>query len=119
VRARGYQGESIATEFILSQGYTIIAKNVTYRRGEIDLVAEDHGVLAFVEVKYYKVDSLRDIHEAVDMKKQKSIIRAAERYIYTNRMFDKAVRFDVVLITHDAANTVVNVELHKDAFRVN
>ena len=35
-----------------SQGYEILERNFSCRRGEIDLIAREGGYLVFVEVKY-------------------------------------------------------------------
>ncbi|GBR74621.1 hypothetical protein NO1_1765 [Candidatus Termititenax aidoneus] len=121
MRIVGAKGEKIAADFLLSQGYQIIARNYACRVGEIDIVAEeqlpDKKVLAFVEVKYYKENSLRDLRTAVDPVKQKKIIRAARRYLQANKLNDSYVRFDAVLISFSPSSAVQNIELIKDAFR--
>ncbi|MDR1452715.1 MAG: YraN family protein [Candidatus Margulisbacteria bacterium] len=121
MRIVGAKGEKIAVDFLLSQGYQILAKNYACRGGEIDLVTAeklpDKNVLAFVEVKYYKENSLRDLRAAVDPAKQKRIIRTARHYLQANKLNDSYVRFDAVLISFSPNNAVQNIELIKDAFR--
>jgi putative endonuclease len=116
---QGSQGENIAVDYLLSQGYKIQKRNYASRQGEIDIIAWDKEVLAFIEVKYYKINSLRDLHEAVDRRKQLKIIKTAEKYLYSKGLEDKVTRFDVVLVSCDDNNKVCSIELFKDAFRYN
>ncbi|MBR5430376.1 MAG: YraN family protein [Firmicutes bacterium] len=55
-RAKGYEGEDMATAELLKRGYQILDRNYTTLHGEIDIVAEKDGVIHFVEVKS------RDVH---------------------------------------------------------
>jgi putative endonuclease len=116
LRALGFSGEQIAAEYLISQGYELLAKNYTRRPGEIDIIARDKKVLAFIEVKYYKVNSLRNLREAVPPAKQRRIIRAAEHYLQERRITDSYVRFDAVLITRQK-QAAPKIVLIKDAFR--
>jgi putative endonuclease len=45
------RGERAAGRFLTSQGLTILGQNLRARTGEIDLAADDGGVLVFVEVR--------------------------------------------------------------------
>ena len=44
----GRWGEDLAARHLQGLGYTIIARNWRYGRGEIDLVAQAGAILAFV-----------------------------------------------------------------------
>jgi putative endonuclease len=50
-RAVGRLGEDLAAEHLTRLGFTMLARNVRTRFGEIDLIVFDGRVLAFVEVK--------------------------------------------------------------------
>ena len=50
-RQLGRLGESIAYEYLLFMGYTILARNWRFRRFELDCVAKDGDCLVLVEVK--------------------------------------------------------------------
>jgi len=119
MRALGNIGEQLAAEYLISQDYEILVKGYRWKHGEIDIIAQDKTcakkVLAFIEVKYYKVNSLRNLRTAVSAAKQKHIVRTAERYLREHRITDSYVRFDVVLISY--TSTAQKIDLIKDAFR--
>jgi len=50
-RIKGDRAEETAAAFLMARGCRIVARNVSSRFGEIDIVAERGGVLHFVEVK--------------------------------------------------------------------
>jgi putative endonuclease len=50
-RALGRRGEELAAAHFERLGFSVVARNVRTRHGEIDVIAFDGRVLAFVEVK--------------------------------------------------------------------
>src|SRR2546421_737866 len=48
---RGAEGETAAAALLEAKGFRIVAKTHRTRLGEVDLVADDGEVLAFVEVR--------------------------------------------------------------------
>ncbi len=56
--ATGRRGEELAAAHLQRRGFTILDRNVRTRYGEIDLVACDPSVLAFVEVKTTRAGSV-------------------------------------------------------------
>lgn len=63
---------------------------------DIDLVVEQEGTIAFVEVKARKGDSFGDPVAAVNWKKQKELGRSARVWIARHGRREEAYRFDVV-----------------------
>ncbi|MFZ2152334.1 MAG: YraN family protein [Minisyncoccia bacterium] len=51
----GILGEDIATKWLNSKGFHILAQNFKTYHGELDIVAEKNGETYFVEVKTVKV----------------------------------------------------------------
>ena len=96
-RETGTRYEEQAAAYLRSLGYRILTHSFRCRLGEIDLVAEDHATLVFVEVKYRKDASSGHALEAVDLHKQQRICRVADYYRVRYRVpEDKNCRFDVV-----------------------
>ncbi|SVE53674.1 uncharacterized protein METZ01_LOCUS506528 [marine metagenome] len=47
----GREGESAALTFLKKKGYRVLKKNFHSKVGEIDIIAEQGGVIVFIEVK--------------------------------------------------------------------
>ena len=108
-RAVGAVYEEKAAHYLQERGYTIRARNYHDRWGELDIVAEQNGVLVIVEVKYRSDTRFGGPLEAVTPQKQRRICRAAMGY-YAAYGFgeDRACRFDVIGITGDG--TIQHIE---------
>ncbi len=94
----GRLGEDAACSLFIENSLLILARNVRYPDGEIDIIALDGTTTVFVEVKWRRDDSLGSPAEAVTPKKRERVIRAARRWLAENRRPGTAVRFDVVAI---------------------
>lgn len=96
-RAKGTIYEKKAAEYLESAGYHVVQANYRCKAGEIDLIARQGGYLVFVEVKYRRDGRSGDGAEAVDVRKQRRITKAALWYL-TERHMDTEVpcRFDVI-----------------------
>ena len=95
-RSIGAEQETKVQEYLQTLGYEIVARNFYTKHGEIDLIAKKEGYLVFIEVKYRADGRFGAPEEAVDFRKQKKIIAAAQYYLYKNRIsFDTPCRFDV------------------------
>ncbi|MFC1601106.1 YraN family protein [Candidatus Sumerlaeota bacterium] len=96
--ALGRWGEEQAARFLHRRGWRIIERNFSCPAGEIDLIADDHGTLVFVEVRTRRDLSFGSPEETVDGKKAKRLERAAEWYLDTWRRAKLSWRFDIVAI---------------------
>ncbi len=98
----GRGGEEIAAGHLAARGVSILARNVRYRDGEIDLVAEEGPVLLFVEVRRRTGAALGTAAESVTGRKRARIVRAAHRWLSRRpRAAARPVRFDVVAVDGD------------------
>lgn len=96
-RKAGNIGEDAVCGFLVRHGYEIIKRNFTVRGGEIDIIAEKADTIAFVEVKTRTVGSMTSAEEAVDLRKQRLIIRTAQVYLQ-NAAQPLQCRFDVAVV---------------------
>lgn len=97
-RALGSSGEDLAAHWYTSQGWTILARNWRAgRHGELDIVAQRRGVVAFCEVKARTSDAFGVPAEAVTAAKQARIRRLAAAWLAENEV-RASVRFDVVCV---------------------
>jgi putative endonuclease len=114
LRGRGQEWERLAETYLKKAGYRILDRNVRTKVGEIDLVAEENGVLCFIEVKGRRGTGFGLPEEAVDAEKQRRIFRAAEAYLQRRHLADRRCRFDVVAILQDETSSTVAI--HREAF---
>lgn len=96
-RKAGNIGEDAVCGFLARHGYEIIKRNFTVRGGEIDIIAEKADIIAFVEVKTRTIGSMTSAEEAVDLRKQRLIIRTAKAYLQ-NVAQPLQCRFDVATV---------------------
>lgn len=94
--ALGRLGEVRAEQVLAARGMTVLARNAALGGGEIDLVALDGDVLAFVEVKTRTGPCAAPGREAVTAAKRRRICRAALLYMARNGLMDRQARFDVL-----------------------
>lgn len=113
----GQASEDRAEQFLRDKGYRILARNLRTTLGELDLVAEDRGVLVFVEVKARTTDAFGGALSAVDRKKQAKLVRLAAQYLAQHHWADRACRFDVVLV-QGQPSVGCRVEHVQNAFEV-
>ena len=94
----GQISEARAEQFLREKGYRILERNLRTTMGELDLVAEDAGVLVFVEVKARASDAFGGALLAVDHRKQAKLVKLAAQYLAQRHLTERACRFDVVLV---------------------
>ena len=94
----GQFGEDCAVKFLEAKGYTIITRNFRIRSAEIDIIARADDVIVFVEVKARSNIRYGLPVEAVTLRKQNKIIKAASVFLQDENFADCACRFDVVEI---------------------
>lgn len=104
-RSIGNTGEDAVCGFLERHGYRIICRNFTVRGGEIDIIAEKNGVIAFVEVKTRSVGALEEGEAAITEYKKRHIIKTAE--IFMSRLKSPCTcRFDVATVQTDRGGIV-------------
>lgn len=113
---RGIAGERAVTDYLLTHGYEIIDRNVSYTCGEIDIVARPIGseIIAVVEVKARQHGQPMTAKEAVTPSKQKKLIKTAALYLMKRGITAK-VRFDVAEV-YFKGNTITDINYIENAF---
>ena len=101
-KIRGKKGEDLACRYLEEQGYRILDRNVRYKMGEIDIVAQIDDTICFVEVKARTRMDYGMPRDAVDARKQWKLIRCAQLYLkrhpgYAQRF---SPRMDIVEILY-------------------
>ncbi len=93
----GAWGEETAARYLRLRGWHIVERNYTVRQGEVDLIAERRGILAFVEVKLRKNEDYAEAREFVTEAKQRRVLTAAALYLAAHET-EAQPRFDVIEI---------------------
>ena len=94
---RGRHAEDRVAARLEAGGWSILARRFRNQCGEIDLVAEREGLLAFVEVKARA--ALVEAAFSVTPRQQARLLAGAEAWMAANPGHGaEGVRFDVVLV---------------------
>jgi putative endonuclease len=105
-RAIGLHGESLAAEYMVEQGWEVLARNYELKIGEIDLVVRrfeqvagrSEETLAIVEVKT-KQDRRGPPPEAsVTRSKRQRLVRLARVFLEKEKIKRVNIRFDVISV---------------------
>ena len=104
----GRAGEKRAIDFIKKKGFKILETNYKTVFGEIDIIAEEKGVLVFIEVKTRSNDNYGNPCEAVDKRKQEKYYKTATYYLQKAKKTDAECRFDVIEIENGEINHIFN-----------
>lgn len=115
--ALALEGEAAAAVALREAGMTILESRFRLRCGEIDLIADDGGVVVFVEVKTRRGSRYGRPAESVTAVKRKRMARTASAYLKLRSWFERRARFDVVevFVEHGGRRTVHHI---RDAFRI-
>lgn len=98
-REVGKKYETAVADFLEKYQYHIIKRNFYCRSGEIDLIAIHGENIVFIEVKYRKDEKMGWPEDAVSIKKQKSISKAACCFMQRYPQYcGYQVRFDVAAV---------------------
>lgn len=109
----GHDGERLAEEYLQKKGYTVIERNWSYNRQEVDIIAIKDEWIIFVEVKTRSSEMWGDPEEAVTEAKVNRIVTAADFYIEDNNI-EKPVRFDIISIILNQNR--IDIRHFEDAF---
>lgn len=110
----GQAAEQLASEYLISQGYTIRERNWRPKGThlEVDIITQADDVIVFVEVKARTRDDV-DPAEAVDRKKVMRLVRAADIYL-RSLPYDFEYRFDIITVS--GSFTSYELDHIQDAF---
>ena len=102
-RAIGQEGETLAVDYLQSQGLQVIARNYRCRMGEIDIVAtQKPDILIIAEVRLRSRRDYGGGAASVDWKKRCRILRTSRHLLMQQPQLAKLrVRFDVLAIQPD------------------
>jgi len=109
----------VAKEYLLEQGYKVIAQNYSCSTGEVDVIAREGRWLVFVEVRTKTLPArYGGPFSSIGRRKQLRLQKAALNFLQTRgkHLQDCPIRFDVVGILVDDRGRVVKTDLIPNAF---
>ncbi|MFZ9893934.1 MAG: YraN family protein [Burkholderiaceae bacterium] len=106
---RGFEAEQQAADYLCARGLIVIARNIRFKVGELDLIMHDGLTIVFVEVRSRRAATDRQggvirgrfggAAETISRQKQRRLILAAECWLIQHRSHPRPpCRFDVVAI---------------------
>ena len=110
----GAAGERRAAWFYRLRGWTVVARNVRSRGGEIDLIVRRGRTLAFVEVKTRQSLTAGEGYGAVDARKRQQLVDLANAWLARHLHLGE-VRYDVLSLFWNGRR--FRVTHFADAFR--
>ena len=93
----GDKGEMLASRYLLDKGYAVRHHNWRSGHKEIDIIAQQRDTLVFVEVKSRTSEAFGNAYDAVDEKKTRLLISAAQAYLLKYKI-DLKFRFDIITV---------------------
>jgi len=111
----GREEEESVCAYLGERGMRVVERNFRARGGEIDLIARDGDVLAFVEVRFREEDGHGLPEESVGPAKRKRIAAAARAYLSTISPDSwREARFDVAAV--DGSGAAPSIRYYPAAF---
>ena len=114
-RALGELGERLGAEHLIAKGYRIRERNFRTAAGEIDIVAEADGVLAFVEVKCRRGSSMGTAAESLSPAKQRRMVAMAEAYGQARENLPEQWRIDLIAIDFESNGRLASIVHYENA----
>jgi len=103
-KEKGDHAEQLVCQYLLDNGFVIVARNYRKRYGEIDIIAKKNDLLVFVEVKRRDTNQI-DPSEIIVLNKQRKIISVAKEFLSTHTDTITCIcRFDVALVGNENNN---------------
>jgi putative endonuclease len=125
MNVEGARAEDRCAALLRAAGLVLIERNWRCRHGEIDLIAEERGMLVFAEVRMRTGPGFGGAGESVTAAKRQRLLAAARLYLARRpearsseprssepRSSEPICRFDVFLVDGASAN----VQWIRDAF---
>ena len=99
----GKIGQQIAVKFLKNRKYKVIAENIYFRAGEIDILAEKDGILRFIEVKTRTNLKFGFPEEGVTDIKREHLESAIDCYVAENNV-DQEYVLEIISVRLDLKN---------------
>ena len=104
-REHGFGYEEKAAAYLTERGYRLIARNVNFKSGEIDLVLENGSgrklELVFVEVRKRGAGSYIRAEETLTYTKERRLRSAIDQFLLRYRGHAQSIRVDLIAFQNE------------------
>ena len=97
---KGREAEAQAAQYLMQQGFEVVAQRVKTKLGEIDLIARKPGLVVFAEVKWRRRSG--DLATAIDERRLARVAAAVEVVAHEYTTGQEDIRIDVILLAPGA-----------------
>ncbi len=108
-RERGREGEELAAQALVANGFRILWRNLRIGALELDLVAQRGDLVVVVEVRARGAGSFQKPLASLTYSKRRTLLRAT-RALWKGRLEKRSdvqrLRIDVAAVTRDAAGAL-------------
>lgn len=117
----GRIGENAAAKYLRKKEYTLVCRNFTSGKNEIDIIVKTKDTYVFCEVKA-RVQNYGEVHpfgrpaSAVDSDKQRHLIAAATTFLERHKRENMWYRFDVLEVYLTKDGKVSHIHHIENAF---
>ena len=95
----GLWGERISSEYLIKNGYKIVAKRYKNKQGEIDLIAEKDDKIFFFEIKTRSKFDGNEFYKVINNNQIERIYNAAEVFLSESPKEYKSFSVDLLLLS--------------------
>lgn len=109
-RKVGKRYENMALTYLQKAGLTLIAENIYYPVGEIDLIMQDKQTLVFIEVRFRRTAMFGGAVPSVTRQKRQRLLQAASYWLMEKELSLESTdcRFDIFAITGNQVEWIQN-----------
>ena len=115
----GRRAEWAALLLLMAKGYRPRDRNWRGAGGELDLVMQKGDTTVFVEVKARSDDSYGGAAAALNVKKQKAMVRTASAYLGRFGLWERPCRYDLVTVERTGGFLPWRIRHYPDVFQPN
>ncbi|ULO09638.1 YraN family protein [Paenibacillus sp. 19GGS1-52] len=116
-KQKGATAEEAAVQYLVSRGYSILERNWRCRSGELDIIAENKGILFFVEVRSRSGTLLQGTpEESVNARKIHQVRSTAQVYLHMKGYEESMISFDVITVILNEDLSIASLGHIREAF---
>ncbi|MEK7557749.1 MAG: YraN family protein [Patescibacteria group bacterium] len=115
-QAIGKFGETLAKNYLIKHGYSLVESNLKISFQEIDIIAKYQDLLVFVEVKTRTSLVFGEADEAMTYKKTSNFKKAITLYVSSQKIDANNIRADLISVDINRDKKTAKIKHYQDIF---